>query len=191
MAVSLLRIFKNFENIIQLFHSRSWQMLEYGFLKMCKLRFTNCFKVMCLHGAGEKKSKSEHRASLLLSVSHKAPMNSPIFFPVSFTAGPSEKYLLFPGLVFLTSVTPQMIPLEIKYKLILLEEHVLFLMIVHLGLSVMSLLCIMSGWEAWPRHTHRTLPCLRREGTKQCLQEYLNLALSAKHLRPEFEWTSP
>lgn len=114
MAVSLLRIFKNFENINQLFHSRSWQMLEYGFLKMCKLRFTNCFKVMCLHGAGEKKSKSEHRASLLLSVSHKAPMNSPIFLPVSFTAGPSEKYLLFPGLVFLTSVTPQMIPLEIQ-----------------------------------------------------------------------------
>lgn len=80
-------------------------MLEYGFLKLCKLRFTSWFKVICLHGAGEKKSKSEHRASLLLPVSHKTLMNSPVFLPVSFPAGLSEKYhLLFPGLVFLTPV---------------------------------------------------------------------------------------
>lgn len=46
MAVSLLKIFKNFENIIQLLHSWSWQMLEYGFLKMWNLRFINWFKVM-------------------------------------------------------------------------------------------------------------------------------------------------
>lgn len=39
-------------------------------------------------------------------------------------------------------------------------------------------------------HTQNT-PLLRREGTKQCLLEYLNLALSAKHPRPEFEWTNP
>lgn len=71
------------------------------------------------------------------------------------------------------------------------QKHVLFPMTLHLGLSVMFLLCITCGWEAWPRHTHRTHPCLRREGTKQCLLEYLNLALSAKHPRPEFEWTKP
>lgn len=57
-----------------------------------------------------------------------------------------------------------------KYKLILFQKHVLFLMTVHLGLSVMSLLPIMCGWEAWPCHTHRKHSCLRREGTKQSLQ---------------------
>lgn len=80
-------------------------MLEYCFFKVCKLRFISSFKVICLHGAGEKKPKSEHRASLLLPMSHKALRNSPIFLPASFPAGLSEKYhLLFPGLVFLTSV---------------------------------------------------------------------------------------
>lgn len=196
MAVSLLRVLENSENIIQLLHSWSWEMLEYGFLKMCKLRFINCFKVMCLHGTGEKKPTFEHRASLLLPVSHKALMNSPIFLPVSFPAGLSEKYIFWPCLCHICKHHKWYLW---KYKLILFQKHVLFLMTVHLGLSVMSLLPIMCGWEAWPCHTHRKHSCLRREGTKQSLQgkalnslqEYLNLTLSARHLRPEFERTNP
>lgn len=80
-------------------------MLEYFFLKMCKLRFINWFRIIHFHGTGEKTPKTECKASFLLPVNHKALMNSPTFLPASLPAGLSEKYhLIFPGLVSLASV---------------------------------------------------------------------------------------